>query len=51
VLVDDTVIVFYIGGRVAMGTRLYDWKNRHWGLFASEGAVRFDHIEIWTQTK
>ena len=47
VLIDDTVCEIYLDDRVAMSTRLYDFKSGHWGLFAMEGSARFTDSKIF----
>lgn len=47
VIVDGTVCEVYAGGAVAMSTRLYNHAQGQWGVFASEGSVRFNGVSLF----
>ncbi len=44
VVVDGSILEVYLDRRVVLGTRMLAAKDGCWGLFASEGQVRFEHI-------
>lgn len=46
-LIDGPVLEVYVDGRTVMGTRMIDLTGRKWGLFVSNGAVRFDHVTFY----
>lgn len=46
VFIQDSILVVYLNDEVAMNARMYDYKNRQFGLFAIDGKVRFDDITI-----
>ncbi len=48
VLVDDTICEIYLDNRIAMSTRLYDFRSGRWGLFAMEARARFTGSGIFT---
>ena len=48
VFIEDSVLVVYLNDEVAMNARMYDYQDRRFGLFAIDGAVRFDDIAIYT---
>lgn len=50
VLADDSILVVYVDG-VALGTRMFDIKGGCFGLFASEGHVRFSNIRVFSQAQ
>ncbi|HEY3341928.1 MAG TPA: glycoside hydrolase family 32 protein [Anaerolineae bacterium] len=49
VIVDGTCCEVYVNNQIALSTRLYDLKNGQWGVFASEGKVRFEQLACYTQ--
>jgi beta-fructofuranosidase len=44
VVVDDTIGEVYVAGQIAMSTRMYDMKQRKWGVFANEGTTKFRNL-------
>lgn len=48
VLVDGSVCEVYAGGAIAMSARLYNHPRGQWGVFASEGDVRFEQVSLRT---
>ena len=49
IFVQDTVLVVYLNDEVAMNARMYDYKNRRFGLFCADGEARFEHIALYTE--
>ena len=49
VLVQDSILLLYVGDQVALGTRMFDRKNFHFGLFASDGSAKFSNIRLMTE--
>lgn len=45
--VDETILEAYFGERVALGTRMYDLKDRSFGLFVNNGQVHFENIQLF----
>lgn len=39
VLVDGAIGEVYVGGKVAMSTRMYDLKQGRWGVFVRQGTA------------
>ena len=46
VLVDGSVLIVYVDDRIALGTRMLDRQGDSFGLFVSEGKVRFSNVKI-----
>lgn len=46
VLVDGSVLIVYVDDRIALGTRMLDRQGDSFGLFVSEGRVRFSNVKI-----
>lgn len=49
IFIDGSACVVYVAGTYAMSTRLYNLKTGRWGVFASEGAARFQNGTLWTR--
>lgn len=49
VFVDGTVLVVYLGDQIAMNARMYDYKDRRFGLFAIDGQAEFSNLALYTQ--
>lgn len=47
VLIEDSVCEVYLDDQIAMSTRLYNLKGGKWGVFVTDGEVRFDNLRIW----
>ena len=47
-VVDGTMATLYADGKVALTTRMYNYRGQSLGIFAQHGAVRFDNIRIAT---
>ena len=45
---DGTAMVLYVDGAVAMCVRVYDLRERKFGLVVSDGAARFEALELKT---
>jgi beta-fructofuranosidase len=48
ILVDGSLCVVYVDGRVAMNTRLYDLKTGQWGVFVEDGRAEFSQVSVTT---
>ena len=46
---DHTVLVVYLGDQIAMNARMYDYKNRRFGLFAIDGQANFSKLALCTE--
>ena len=49
VFVQDTILLLYADDRIALGTRMFDRTNFHFGLFASDGSAQFKNIRLLTE--
>lgn len=49
VFVQDTVLVVYVGGQIALSARMYDYKDRRFGLFAIDGQAEFSGLALYTE--
>lgn len=49
IFIDDTVIVLYVNGDVALSTRAYDLRARKFGLAVSQGSADFSDIRLFTR--
>lgn len=47
--IQDTILVAYFNNQVALSTRMFNYKNRNFGLFASEGKAEFNNIRLYVQ--
>lgn len=47
ICVDDTVLEVYIDGKTALGTRMFDRKGGHMGMFVSDGRARITNIRFF----
>ena len=47
--IQGSLAVLYIDRDVAFGFRMYNWKNRKLGLFASDGGICVKDCEILTE--
>ena len=47
IFIEGSVCVAYLDDKVAMSTRIYDFKNGRWGFFVQEGKAEFYHFNIW----
>lgn len=45
--VQDSILVAYFDGEVALSTRMFNYSERQFGLFASDGTVRFENIRLY----
>jgi len=50
VLVDGSIGEIYLGGQVAMSTRMYDLKQGRWGVFVNEGTAHFRNLGVFSMT-
>lgn len=48
VFVEDTVLVVYINDDIAMNARMYDYKDRRFGLFAIDGEMEVEDLGLFT---
>ena len=48
VFVEGTVLVVYINDDIAMNARMYDYQDRRFGLFAIDGEVEVEALELFT---
>lgn len=46
--IQDSILEIYLGGQVALSTRMFDYTHRHIALFASHGQASFTHIKLLT---
>ena len=51
VIVDGTIAEVYVGGKIAMSTRMYSPNQGQVGLFAEEGSATFARLGIYTMTE
>lgn len=49
VFVQDTILLLYLGDRIALGTRMFDRKGFQFGLFVSDGSAKFSNIKLMTE--
>lgn len=49
VFVQDSILLLYVGDRIALGTRMFDRTNFYLGLFASDGSAQFKNIHLLTE--
>ncbi len=49
VFVQDSILLLYLGDRIALGTRMFDRSNFHFGLFVSDGEASFSDIRLLTE--
>jgi beta-fructofuranosidase len=47
IFLEGSLAVAYIGGRIAMSTRMYGRPTGVWGVFANQGAARFTNLRVW----
>jgi beta-fructofuranosidase len=50
VIVEDTIGEVYVGGQVAMSTRMYDMRGGKWGVFVNQGVVDFRNLGAFALT-
>ena len=50
VIVEDTIGEVYVGGQVAMSTRMYDMRGGKWGVFVNQGVVDFRNLGAFVLT-
>ena len=48
VFVEGTVLVVYLNDDIAMNARMYDYQDRRFGLFAIDGEVEVEALELFT---
>ena len=48
VFVQGTILVCYVDDEIALNTRMYDFTDGYFGLFASCGNVEFKNVKLWT---
>ncbi|MFQ7727529.1 MAG: hypothetical protein ACLRI7_14415, partial [Ruthenibacterium lactatiformans] len=49
IFVQDSVLVVYFGGKIAMNARMYDYSGRRFGLFAIDGEAEFRNLSLCTE--
>ena len=49
VFVQDSILLLYVGDRIALSTRMLDRSNFHLGLFVSDGSAKFENIRLFTE--
>ena len=49
IFVQDSVLVVYFGGEIAMNARMYDYSGRRFGLFAIDGEAEFRNLSLCTE--
>ena len=49
VFVQDSILLLYVNEKIALGTRMFDRSNFHFGLFASDGDAKFENIRLMTE--
>jgi beta-fructofuranosidase len=47
IYIDDSILVVYFNDQVAISTRMFNYKDRNFGLFASDGSVSFEKIRLF----
>lgn len=47
--IQNSILVAYFDNQVALSTRMFNYKKRNFGLFASDGSVSFENIHLWVQ--
>lgn len=48
ILIDRTIGVIYVGGRIAMNVRMYNLPFGRWGFFVNQGSATFRNVKITT---
>lgn len=48
-IVENSVCVLYINGRMAFSNRIYKMNRNPWKLFADNGTVKFENLKIHTK--
>lgn len=49
VFVQDSILLLYVGDRIALGTRMFDRSGAYFGLFVSDGSASFENIRLLTE--
>ena len=49
ILLEDTILEVYVNQKIALGTRIYDRTQGHFGLYVSNGSVSFSNIHYYTK--
>ncbi|WP_211209338.1 GH32 C-terminal domain-containing protein, partial [Paenibacillus riograndensis] len=47
-ILEEDILCLYVNNEVAMTTRIYNFKDGHFGFFANEGAVSVQDITLKT---
>ena len=48
IFVQDTILEVYINEEIALSTRMFNYLDRRFGLFVSEGEAHFKNIKLFT---
>jgi beta-fructofuranosidase len=48
VVIENSIATMYINGQAALTTRIYGMQGAPWGVFASNGAVTFKNLTVYT---
>ena len=49
VVIQDSVVVLYVNNDLAFSARMYQYQNRRFGFFVSDGAAKFENVEFYTE--
>lgn len=48
VILEDDILCLYVNDKIAMTTRVYNFKTGHLGFFANEGSVKVSKVKLKT---
>ena len=47
--IQDSILIAYFNNKVALSTRMFNYRDRNFGIFASEGNAAFENISLYIQ--